>query len=60
MIEKYSNKLHRYLIIHSFYPITEFIERKIDKDDISGKKLLLWLATLVVNAFILIMCWIYY
>jgi len=27
------NKLYRYLIIHSFYSITEFFECKIDKDN---------------------------
>jgi len=32
--EKIQNKLYRYRIIHSFYSITEFLECKIDKDNI--------------------------
>jgi hypothetical protein len=32
--EQFKNKLHRYLITHSFYSVTEFLECKIDKDDI--------------------------
>jgi hypothetical protein len=32
--EKFKNKLHRYLITHCFYSVTEFLECKIDKDDI--------------------------
>jgi hypothetical protein len=43
-------------IIHSFYSITEFLECTIDKDNMYSTKLLLCLTTLVVDAFILIMC----
>ena len=32
--KRFKNKLYRYLIIHSFYSITEFLECKIDKDNI--------------------------
>jgi hypothetical protein len=32
--EKFKNKLHIYLITHSFYAVTEFLECKIDMDDI--------------------------
>jgi len=32
--KRLKNKLHRYLIIHSFYSITEFLECKVDKDNI--------------------------
>ena len=32
--KRFKNKLHRYLIIHSFYSITEFLECKVDKDNI--------------------------
>jgi hypothetical protein len=32
--EKFINKLHRYLITHSFYSVTEFLECKIDKEDV--------------------------
>jgi hypothetical protein len=31
---KFKNKLHRYIITHSFYSVTEFLECKIDKEDI--------------------------
>jgi len=32
--KRLKNKLYRYLIIHSFYSFTEFLERKVDKDNI--------------------------
>jgi len=32
--KRFKNKLYRYLTIHSFYSITEFLECKIDKDNI--------------------------
>jgi len=57
--KRFKNKLYRYLIIHSFYTITEFLECKRNKDNIQSTKLLLWLTALVVNAFISIMCKFY-
>jgi len=32
--KRFKNKLYRYLIIHSFYSVTEFLECKVDKDNI--------------------------
>ena len=32
--KRFKNKLYRYIIIHSFYSITEFLECKIEKDNI--------------------------
>jgi len=32
--KRFKNKFYRYLIMHSFYSITEFLECKIDKDNI--------------------------
>jgi len=32
--KRFENKLYRYLIIHSFYSITGFLECKVDKDNI--------------------------
>jgi hypothetical protein len=32
--EKFKNNLHRYLATHSFYSVTDFLEYKIDMDDI--------------------------
>jgi len=57
--KRFKNKLYRYLIIHSFYSIIEFLECKTDKDSVYSTKLLLWLTTLVGNAFISIMCKFY-
>ena len=39
--KRFKNKLYRYLIIHSFYSITVFLECKIDEDNILSTKLLL-------------------
>jgi len=57
--KRFEKKLYRYRIIHFFYSTTEFLEWKIDKDNILSTKLLLWLTTLVVNGFISIMCKFY-
>jgi len=39
--KRLKNKLYRYLIIYSFYSITEFLECKLEKHDILSTKLLL-------------------
>ena len=52
--KRFKNKLYRYLIIHSFYSITEFFECKMDK--LIYKYKTTFMTTLVVNAFILNMC----